>query len=162
MRAFLKKLIDQIFEIGILIKSVFGIFEILAGIIVALTGKLMVDNLIIALTKSEIAEDPKDFLANFLVKISDNLSTGTQIFAVVYLIFHGIINIFLAVALFKNKIWAYYLAIVGFSAFIIYQIYRYFYTQSLLLLILTFFDIFIVIIVFLEYKNKKRKNENLF
>ena len=152
---FIKKLIDKTFEIVILLKSFFGFFEILAGIVIAFSGKLMVDNLIIALTRSEIKEDPKDFIANFFIKAGSGFSGGVHTFAFVYLIFHGIINISLAIALLKNKIWAYPWAIAGFSLFILYQLYRYANTHSPLLLILTAFDTFIVLVISVEYKKKK-------
>jgi uncharacterized membrane protein len=152
-----KKLIDKAFELGILIKSIFGFFEILAGIILAISGKLVIDNLIIVLTKQEILEDPSDFIADYLIKASNSLAVGSHFFAVIYLIFHGVVNIFLAISLLKNKIWAYPWAIVGFSVFIIYQIFRYIHTFSPLLLILIVFDLFVVTVIWLEYKRKKNK-----
>jgi len=158
MKKFLnKKIVERAFEIGILIKSIFGFFEVLAGIVFAFSGKLIVNNIITALTQQEISEDPKDLIAGFLVRISNSFSSGTNFFAVFYLIFHGLINIFLAIALLKNKIWAYPWALAGFGLFIVYQVLRYFDTHSSLLLFLTVFDIFIVIIVMLEYSSKKKK-----
>jgi len=148
-----KKLIDKVFELVILIKSIFGFFEALAGSVLAISGGLVVNNWIIALTQQEISQDPNDFIANYLIKVA----AGSHIFAVVYLIFHGLINIFLAIALLKNKVWAYPWAVAGFSFFIIYQFFRYFHTHSLLLLLLTIFDIFIVWIILLEYENKRKK-----
>src|ERR1035437_2186272 len=118
-----KKLIDKVFDIGILIKSFFGVFEVLVGIILAISGRLIIDNLIVALTQQEISEDPSDFIANYLIKNANNFFTNSHIFAVVYLILHGIINIFLAIALLKNKIWAYPWAMAGFGLFIIYQVF---------------------------------------
>ena len=56
-----KKILDRIFELGILIKSLFGFFEILAGIIFAISGKLIVNNIIIAFAQQEIADDKNDF-----------------------------------------------------------------------------------------------------
>lgn len=163
MKIIFKKLIDKTFEIVILIKSFFGIFEILTGIVFAFSGKLIISNVIIAFAEQEIADDPNDFFANFLVNFLHNFSTGTYLFAVIYLISHGVVNLFLAIALSKNKFWAYPLAILGFGSFIIYQIYRYFHTYSVMLLILTLFDVFIVLIILLEYmKRKKRKNEKIF
>ena len=159
MKIFNKKLIEKIFDLGIMAKSFFGFFEILSGIFFATSGRFVVNNLIIALTQQEISEDPNDFFANFLIKTSNNFSNGSHIFSVVYLIFHGTVNIFLAIALLKNKLWAYNWALAGFSFFIIYQFFRYFHTHSILLLSLTVFDIFIVSIVFLEYKNKMKKNK---
>ncbi|MCX6718496.1 MAG: DUF2127 domain-containing protein [Candidatus Staskawiczbacteria bacterium] len=151
---FNRKLIDKTFEIGILIKSFFGVFEVLAGIVFAISGRLAMNNFIIALTQQEISDDPNDFFANYII----NFFTGVHAFAIVYLIFHGLVNIFLAIALFKNKIWFYPWASAGFSAFMVYQVFRYFHTHSVLLLFLTLFDLFIISIILLEYKSKKRKN----
>ena len=146
---FSKKNIDKIFEIGVLIKALFGFVEILTG----LAGKLIVNNLMIVWTQQEILEDPHDLIANSLIKIGNSFS----LFAIIYLIVHGIINITLVAALLKKKVWAYYLAMGAFSIFIVYQIYRYFHTYSIILLCLTIFDIFFVFIIFLEYKKLKRK-----
>lgn len=153
----IKKLIDKTFEIGILIKSFFGIFEILAGILFAISDRFIMNNFIILMAQQEIAGDPNDLIANFLIKSANSIANASQVFAVIYLIFHGVVNIFLAVALLKNKIWAYPFAIAGFGAFIIYQVYKYFHTLSPMLLILILFDVFIVFIVLLEYRKKKRK-----
>ena len=153
-----RKLIDKIFEVVILVKSFFGFFEVLAGIVFAVSGKLIINNFIIELAQQEILEDPNDIIANYLINSLRDFSAGSYLFAVMYLILHGAANIFLAMALLKNKIWAYHWAMVGFTLFIIYQVYRYFHTHSLLLLFLTLFDVFIVIIIILEYRKKKHKN----
>ncbi len=153
----IKKIIDRTFEIGVLIKSFFGFFEVLAGIVFAVSGKLIINNIIIAFAEQEIAGDPNDIFANYLIKSVNDFSAGSYLFAVIYLMLHGVINVFLAVALLKNKLWAYPLATAGFGAFIIYQTYRYFHTYSPMLLILTAFDVFIVFIILLEYKRKAKK-----
>ena len=153
-----RKLLDETFEIGILIKSFVGFFEILAGLLLATSGRLIINNLIIILTQQETLEDPKDFFANYLINASKSLTGDPNIFAIVYLIFHGVVNIFLAIFLLKGKLWAYPTAIGLFSLFLIYQIYRCFHTHSLLLLLLTIFDAFVVVLIFLEYKKKLSKN----
>lgn len=154
------RLIDKIFEWGILIKSLFGFLEVLSGTALAISGRKSLKNLIIALTRGEIAEDPKDLIANFLIRTSQNLSLNSHIFIVAYLIFHGLVDIFLAIALLKNKLWAYPWAVTGFSLFIIYQIYRYCHTHSLILLFITIFDILIVLVILLEYKNRGKIKKN--
>ena len=150
----IKKFIDKSFELGLFAKFLIGVFEFLAGIVFLVSGQLILNNFIAILAQQEVADDPDNFIVNYLTQVANNFSVGTHIFAVAYLIFHGFINIFLAVFLLKNKIWAYPWAIGGFGLFIIYQIYRYFHTYSLLLLLLTIFDIFIVVIISLEYRNK--------
>jgi len=159
MKRIFSKFIDEGFEIGVLLKFIHGFFEILTGIFLATPGRLITDNVIFYLTQSEIAEDPNDLVANYLINIGNSVSSGINFFAVFYLLFHGIINAGLAIALFKNKIWAYPWAITTFGIFIIYQIYRYFYTHSFLLLVLTILDMAIVVFVALEYKKRlKKKN----
>ena len=153
-----KRILDKIFELVISIKAFFGFFEILAGIVFAISGKLAINNFIINLAQQEILEDKYDFITNYLITITNNISAGTYIFAVIYLIFHGIVNIFLVASLMKNKIWAYPSAVIGFSLFLIYQVFRYFHTHSIFLLFLIVFDFFIVIIVLLEYKRQKKKS----
>ena len=153
----LSKLIDKIFEIGVLIKSLFGFFEILVGMVFAVSGRLITDNFLVNLAQQEIIEDPNDIFANFVVKSVNDLTAGTYLFAVVYLIFHGLVNLFLAMALLKNKIWVYPWSIVAFSSFIAYQIYRYFHTHSFMLLFLIAFDVFFVSLIFIEYNKAKKK-----
>jgi len=157
---FTRKTIDKVFEIGVLIKFFFGLFEILAGILLAISGRLITDNFIISLAQQEIAEDPNDLIANYLINLSGNLAAGAHFFAIFYLLFHGVVNIFLVITLLKSKIWGYPWIMAGFSYFIIYQTYRYFHTHSLMLLFLTAFDIFVVTIIYLEYRSKIRKLKN--
>lgn len=151
------KIIDKLFEIGVWIKAVFGFFEILGGMLFALSGQMIVDNIIIYFAQQEIMEDPNDLLANYLIKFANDFSFNTQIFAVAYLLFHGAVNILLVVFLLKNKIWFFPWAIGLLGGFVIYQVYRYFHTYSPLLLLIIMFDIFFISIVWLEYKKKKRK-----
>ena len=153
----IRELIDKIFDVGILLKAVFGVFEVLSGILLAISGSLVINNFIIDLAQQEISEDPNDLIANFLINTSNNFYYNAHIFAIVYLIAHGVINIFLTVSLLKNKIWAYPWAIILFGAFIVYQLYRFFHTFSLPLLFLTLFDIFIVLVIWLEWNRKKIK-----
>ena len=166
MKSILKqgKLIDRIFEIGVLIKALFGFFELSGGILFAISGQKIMDSFVIKLAEQEILEDPNDFVANYIIRLTNDFSLGTQVFASFYLISHGIVNIFLAVFLLKGKLWAFPTAIGLFSIFIFYQVYRFFHTYSLLLLLLIVFDIFVISIIWLEYKRRKkhllRKVEN--
>ncbi|MCX6721732.1 MAG: DUF2127 domain-containing protein [Candidatus Staskawiczbacteria bacterium] len=157
MKTSIKKIIEKIFEIGILIKSFFGFFEILTGIFIAVSGEMLIDNFLINMAMDEIARDPNDFIATHFIYMAVGIYSGAKIFAILYLIIHGVINISLAVALVKNKIWAYPWAIAGFGVFIIYQFYKYFHTHSMVLLVLTVFDIFFVFIIFLEYRRLNKK-----
>jgi len=154
-----KKIIDKIFKWGIFTKSVFGFFEILGGILFFISDKFITNNFIIYLAQQEIAEDSDDLIANFIMKSANSLANGSQFFAVFYLLFHGAVNIFLAISLFKNKLWAYPSSIGLFGVFVIYQIYRYFHTFSLVLLFLALFDTFIILVIWLEYKRNEKNSK---
>jgi len=157
MEKIFKQIIDKIFDLAVIIKSFFGCFEILSGVVLAFSGKLVTDNFILDLARQEILEDPHDFIANYLINSANNFVNGSQLFAVLYLLVHGFVNIILIIALLKNKVWAYHSALTGFSVFIVYQVFRYFHTQSATLLLLTVFDIFVVLVIFLEYNKNKIK-----
>ena len=152
-----RKFVDEGFEIGVILKAVIGFFEVSAGMLLAISGKIIVNNLILILTQQEISEDPKDIFANYLIKALKNLSGDMHMFAIIYLIFHGVLNIFLSIFLLKGKHWAYPVAIGLFSMFLIYQAYKCFYSHSLLLLALTIFDAFVILFIFLEYRKKYKK-----
>ncbi len=149
--------IHRIFEAGIMIKAFVGIFETLGGILMAVSGQKLIDNIVVFLIRQEILDDPNDIIAGYFSGLSENFSLSTQIFAVAYLLFHGIINVFLAAALLRGKMWAYPLAIWLFSSFMVYQAYRYFHTFSGILLILIIFDVFVVSVIWLEFRRKKRR-----
>jgi uncharacterized membrane protein len=151
------KLLDRIFEIGVLIKALFGFFEICGGILISFGGHKVIDNLVVFITRQEIMEDPNDLVANYLIKLSSSFSGGIQFFAIFYLLFHGVVNILLAVALLRNKLWAYPAALVLFGAFLVYQIYRCIYGFSFVLLFLIIFDLVFILFILLEYfRHKKR------
>ena len=152
-----RKLIDKIFDVGVLLKALFGFFEILGGILITVSGGRIINNFLIDMAMDEIARDPNDFLATHFINWSVGIYSDARFFAIFYLLIHGAINIFLAAALLRNKIWAYPWAVAGFGAFIFYQLYKYIHTHSSLILFLTIFDIFIVLVIYLEYKRKIRK-----
>ena len=153
----IKKIIHKTFEIGVVVKSLFGFVEILAGIFVAVAGEKLIDNFLINLAMDEIYREPNDFFARHFIIWSTDLYLGSKVFAVLYLLFHGIANLLLVVALLKEKAWGYHWAMVGFTLFVIYQVYEYCHTFSVSLLWLTIFDILFIIIILLEYRKLRKK-----
>ena len=86
-----------------------------------------------------------------------NLSLSTRGFVGVYLLFHGLMNMFLAYNLYRNRLWSYPLSIAFTSVFFIYQLYRLAHTHSLILLVVTIFDIFFILFTYHEYHYQKRR-----
>ena len=147
-----KDIVHVSFEIGLLIKGIHGLLEIIGGAFLLFLSPDRLNWLTRFLTQHELSEDPKDMVANFLLTLSSSFSISTQHFAVLYLMSHGIIKCILILLLWRRKLWAFPLTIVTLILFIAYQIYRYTFTQSVFLILLTIFDIIMIILTYLEYK----------
>ncbi len=149
------KIIHNAFKVGILLKGLNGFLEIIGGMLLFFISPKTLYYLVRLITQSELSEDPKDRLANFLVQTARDFSVSSQIFGGFFLLSHGLIKIFLIIALFKKKLWAYPLAIVVFGMFIIYQMYRYSLSHSGWMIFLSILDIFVIALTYLEYLNLK-------
>lgn len=103
------------------------------------------------LTQDELAEDPCHLVANYELRISRDLSIGTERFVAWYLLSHGVIKILLVNALLKEKLWAYPVSVIVFGAFIGYQVYRVTFTYSPGLIALSIFDGVVIWLIWLEY-----------
>jgi len=147
-----KKVIHIGFEIGLLLKGIDGLLEIIGGILLTVLNPQRMNRMVSFFTQHELSEDPKDTVANFLVALGHSFSISAQQFAAVYLISHGAIKLILILLLWKKKLWAYPLSILFLVLFIIYQIYHYTFTHSASMILLTLLDTVMIILTYLEYK----------
>lgn len=80
------------------------------------------------------------------------ISPHTEHFARFYLLAHGMINMILALGLWKRKRWAYLWALIFLNILIAYQIVRISYTHSVTLFLLTLVDAGVIFIIYRDYK----------
>ena len=157
MKKFLlsKKHWHKLFEFSILIKGFNGIWEATGGFLFLLLNKETLNSWVYLLVRNELVEDPNDKFMSFLTNALQNLSNDAKTFAALYILAHGLLNIFLWIQLSRNKSWA-YLVIIGAMFFSIpYQIYRISISHSIFLTAITAFDVFFVILTWREYKQRK-------
>ena len=152
-----KDLIHIGFELGLLIKATDGLLEIVGGILLMYLNAARMNSLALLLTRRELLEDPKDLVANALIRFSHGFSVSTQYFGVFYLISHGAVKCILILLLWQKKLWAYPLTIFSLIVFAAYQIYRYSFSRSASLLALTVFDGIMIILTLIEYRRMKAK-----
>ncbi|WP_368488822.1 DUF2127 domain-containing protein [Clostridium sp. BJN0013] len=143
------------FKIGILVKGIDGVLEIMGGILLVFLNPSRLNKLVVLLTQHELLEDPKDVVANFAIKLGLNFSVSSQHFGIFYLISHGIIKMFFVTMLWKRKTWTYPLTAVSLLLFIFYQVYHYMINHSIWLMILTIFDTVMIVLTLIEYKSRK-------
>ena len=144
----------QLFELGVYIKGFNGVLEVLGGFSLLIISKTALDNIFIYLSRSELLEDPQDSLLNGLHNFFLNLSVGTKAFIAFYILAHGLLKVFLAVTLYKEKLWSYTVGISVISIFILYQIYRFSHNHSMVLAVLTLFDLLFLALIIHEYRYK--------
>jgi uncharacterized membrane protein len=150
-------LLDRVFDVSITLKGLDGVLEIIGGLLLLFLTPHRLNAIVVFLTQHELSEDPRDFLATHLLSYARGFTASTSLFLAAYLFSHGIIKIILVVALLQQRLWAYPLAIVVLSIFIVYQLYRLALHLSLGLLVLTLFDIFIVGLTVLEYRKQRAR-----
>ncbi|MDD5527664.1 MAG: DUF2127 domain-containing protein [Patescibacteria group bacterium] len=146
----------NIFLASILLKGLNGVAEIVGGLLIIAFRPATVISLVDFLTQNEISEDPRDIIANYLIHSFQNYSPGLQFFWSAYFLIHGLIKVFLVVALLGHRLWAYPAAISVFALFIVYQLYRFSFGHSPFLIILSLFDIFVIIMTYLEYQRIRK------
>lgn len=130
--------------------------EAAGGLLAFFVSPDMLHNIVSALVRHELIEDPKDFIANYLMAMTHQYIPSVQVFIGVYLLAHGAIKIFLVYNLLKSRMWAYPIAIIVFSLFTIYQLYAYFVSPHFSLLLLTILDVVVVVLTILEWRRVTR------
>jgi uncharacterized membrane protein len=149
--------LDKAFEVGILLKGLDGLLEVAGGILLFFIRPEYLNHLAITLTQHELTEDPRDFLATHLLHSTQNLAAGSLVFAALYLLSHGLVKLVLVWEILHNRLWAYLGLIYLTFGFMIYQVYRFTYSHSLSLVLLTVFDGVIVYLTVVEYRKRKSR-----
>jgi uncharacterized membrane protein len=144
--------IHQIFKVSVLLKGAHALLECAGGLALALVSTDMIAAMVNRLTQDELVEEPDDFVATHLMNLAANFSTNSKNFYSFYLLSHGLIKILLVAGLLRNKLWAYPASLIVLGLFIAYQVYRFTYTQSPGLIVLTVFDLFVMVLIWHEYR----------
>jgi len=144
--------IHQIFVVGVLLKGAHALIECAGGIALAIVSTRAIVALVNALTQDELVEDPNDFVATHLRSLAQNFSVSSKHFYAFYLLSHGIVKIFLVAGLLRDKMWAYPVSLIVMALFIVYQIYRFSYTYSWGLVVLSVFDLVVMALIWHEYR----------
>ncbi|KQU79902.1 hypothetical protein ASD99_24825 [Mesorhizobium sp. Root695] len=144
--------IHQIFEIGVWLKGAHALIECIGGILLYVVTTDAIASWVNALTQEELIEDPTDFIAGHLSQMASHFSIASQEFYAFYLLSHGLIKLALVVGLLRGKLWSYPASLAALGLFMVYQVYRYSYTHSIGLLVLTVFDAVVMVLIWHEWR----------
>ena len=145
------------FEIGIFFKGLDGAAEIVGALLLYFVPPRTLSHALATATQHELSEDPRDFIATHLLRLSERFSAETQLFAAAYLLIHGVVKVAIVWALYRRRLWAYPAAVAVFAAFGAYQMYRYFVSSSFAMLALTVLDVVVIVLTWMEYGRLKRE-----
>ncbi len=148
--------LHRLFQVAVLIKGIDGILETIGGALLVLVSPDALNRLVILITQHELAEEPDDWLAMALRHLAESFSVETKHFASGYLIGHGALKIFLAVSLFRERLWAFPLALFVLAVFVAYELHRFGRTHSMVLLALTLLDVVVMALVWREFRARTK------
>jgi uncharacterized membrane protein len=149
-----RDLLDQTFQVGIILKGLDGVLEVIGGLLLLVVSPATINRVVTSLTQHELSEDPHDFVATHLLKTAHGLTGSAVLFGSIYLLAHGAVKIILVAALLKNQPWAYPWTIAFLGVFIVYQLYRLSFQPSVGLTALTIFDTVIAWLTYREYRKQ--------
>ena len=148
-------LLDKTFNVALILKGLDGLLELVGGILLIVISPETINRLAHSLTQHELSQDPNDFLAHHLLRLTANLH-NTQTFGALYLLAHGLVKIVIVIGLLRREHWSYYVAFVFLGGFVIYQVYRMTYAPTLGLALLTVFDLFIIWLTRREFQRMRQ------
>jgi|SRR6185312_5112493 len=148
-----------LFRIGIVTKAIDGFLETAGGIVFLCVSHETIMHTIFSITQHRLWEDPDDWIATHLRHGFQHLSTGNKIFAVIYLLAHGLIKLGLAACLWRSKLWAFPVSMIALTAFVGYQAFRLVNHFSVILCVLMTLDIIVTALIWREYRRLKQQKK---
>ena len=151
-----RKIEHTFFLLSVWSKGVAGLIETIGGLLLLFIPHARLNALVVFLTAPELAEDPTDRIAILLQGMVHDLAADAKSFASGYLIVHGIIKVFLVAGLLRRRLWSYPVSLWFLAGFIAYQAYRFYFTHSFWMVLLTIVDLIVAFLIWREYQARKQ------
>jgi uncharacterized membrane protein len=148
-----RKIMDYKFaKTLIYVKGLFGVFELIFGLILLFSGPKLLNKYTVWILDFEPFQNP-NMLMDYTTQFMANYVLGSMhILITSYLIAHGVVFILVVIALVHKKLWAFPTAAILLMGFILYQIYTLAIAFSVILSIFTILDLLIIFFLRYEYK----------
>ena len=156
MKLKISGLLHKLLDSALVIKVADGILEAMGGLLLLVFKPTQIDAAVVFLTQHELSQDPKDLVANFMLRWAGNLTGGAEIAGAIYLLAHGAVKAGLAFAIIRERRWAYPAMVAFLTLFIGYDLYLVAVAGKLSLLLLVVFDALILGLTVREYRVLRR------
>ena len=136
-------------------KGLLGAFQVAIGIAILLGLSRYLPELAQWMFAAELAADPDDWLARYMIVQSRSFSADEMAFYATYFLMHGLLHLVVVVALLAGALWAYPAAIATLVGFILYQTIEWLHVGGILLPILNVIDIVVIYLTVREWRQRK-------
>lgn len=153
MSAARDRILDLIFLVGVVVKGVDGLVELVGGAILLFVTPDRLLGLTHAVFAGELAEDPDDPIANAVLRSVAHLDAGTTTFLAAYLLVHGVVKLAVVVALLIGSRRVYPWALVVLFGFLAFQLYELFTAPTVGIAVLTVLDALIIWLTWREWRH---------
>ena len=141
----------RLFDAGVIIKGIDGVAEIVVGVLLLFRATTL-ESWVYLWLAHESALERGDLLSRGLEKLAAMLSSEARTFAIIYLIGHGVLKVFLTVNLLRERMWAFPVSIAFYGLFVAYQLNRFVRTHGPLLLALLLIDLVVIALIWREWR----------
>jgi uncharacterized membrane protein len=149
---------EKLFDVAIAIKGIDGGIQVIGAIVLAIIPPSVITGLANAIITRDLLGDQEGTLARHMSKAAQDFAGGdTRVFAIIYLLLHGLIKVGLVLALLRKLMPAYPIAVVVLGGFVVYELYRAVRTHSIALPIFAAIDIVIIVMVIREYRQLRQE-----
>jgi uncharacterized membrane protein len=107
------------------------------------------------LTYRELLEDPRDLVAGYILRVTENLSLNSKQAAAYFLLSHGVIKLVLVLAVLRGYGWGYPAFMAALTILIGYQSYQLALGFSVGLFALTVLDVAVLWLTWHEYRLRR-------
>jgi uncharacterized membrane protein len=139
------------FRLGMWWRIFYGFLRILLSLILLRLVGIPFADIFYDLMSHEIIENKADFLIRTISPFLEHFSFTVTYFLVTHLVFWGFLDIILSVSMLRHRLWAFPVSIYLMGMFVLYEMYRFTHTHSLILLWVIFIDIIIIWLIRKEY-----------
>lgn len=148
-----------LFESTLLLKAVFALLEVAAGLGLRLVPHQRIADLTGWLAHNHLIEARHGPVFTRLVAGLDGFSSASQHFYALYLLAHGAIKLAIIVLLVRKLAFAYPLGMAVFAGFVVMQMVRFSHTQAPALLALSLLDAVVIWLTWREWRGPGRRDQ---
>jgi len=143
--------VHVVFMVSLFAKAGLAVLEIVGGAGAYFVPQSVVLRLVQRIAHEELLPERHDFITHYLLGWAQGFSISTRHFTAVYLLSHGVVKLWLISGLLRGRMSYYPVAIAVFGAFIVYQLYRFHFTHSIWLIVITVVDAVVIGLTACEY-----------